>query len=29
MTIKDKRENSQQGVQGKKNRIIKIRKVLL
>ena len=29
MTIKNKRDNSQQGVQEKKNRIIKIRKALL
>ena len=29
MIIKNKRDNSQQGVQEKKNRIIKIRKALL
>ena len=29
MTIKDNRDNSPQGVQEKKNRIIKIRKALL
>ena len=29
MTIKDNRDNTQQGIQEKKNRVIKIRKALL